>query len=136
VKFKLDENFGSWAKEILGNEGHDARTVREEGLGGASDDAVIDAAVRESRVLVTMDLDFADVFRHPPTETPGVAILRPPGRATRAVLGTLLLSLVRALDRGDLRGGLWIVEAGRIREHEAHLRGDLGGSDLESGGAS
>jgi predicted nuclease of predicted toxin-antitoxin system len=41
--------------------GHDARTVAAEQLAGATDDAVLWASNAERRVLITLDLDFADI---------------------------------------------------------------------------
>lgn len=66
MKFKIDENLpAAFAAELRGA-GHEADTVREEKLEGASDDVVLAACDRESRVLVTEDLDFANVVAYPP----------------------------------------------------------------------
>jgi predicted nuclease of predicted toxin-antitoxin system len=119
MRFKLDENFAQSAKEFLARLGQDASTVREEGLSGASDAAILGAAVREERILVTMDLDFADVLLRPPKESRGIAVLRSPGRVSQAILRSMLAALVQALERGEISGRLWIVEPGRIREHES-----------------
>ncbi len=47
MKFKLDENFGPRVQEIFVRKGHDCRSVLEEGLGGATDDKVLEAAKAE-----------------------------------------------------------------------------------------
>ena len=119
MKLKLDEDFGPSAKEIFERGGHQATTVREEGLGGAPDSAILRTAVSEDRILVTMDLEFGHVLLHPPEETRGIVVLRPPGRASRTLLRSMLDSVVRALERSVVRGRLWVVEPGRIREHES-----------------
>ena len=41
--------------------GHDAVSVKDVGVGGADDDAVLDYAIAEERVLLTFNADFADV---------------------------------------------------------------------------
>lgn len=76
------------------------------------------AAVAEDRVLVTMDHDFGNVLSYPPKATPGIVVLNLPGRASRGMMISLLESLLAACTTNPLRGKLWIVEAGRIREHE------------------
>lgn len=40
MRFKLDENIGRQAADLLRRAGHDVETVRGEGLGGAGDDVV------------------------------------------------------------------------------------------------
>ena len=48
------------------------RTVLEQDLGGATDTVVFEACGAESRVLVTLDLDFADIRRQGISESPGI----------------------------------------------------------------
>jgi predicted nuclease of predicted toxin-antitoxin system len=60
VRWLLDEMLPPAVARALDGMGHDARTVREAGLAGAADPEVLDAAVRERRVLVTENVtDFA-----------------------------------------------------------------------------
>lgn len=61
MKFKRDENLPELAARRLRELGHDVHTVAAEQLGGADDSVVLRAAIAEDRVLVTLDLDFADV---------------------------------------------------------------------------
>jgi len=86
----------------------------DERLGGQSDTAVFAACQREARVLVTLDLDFADIRQYPPGQHAGVWVLRP---STQSV--THLLELIRGgLElhaRESSEGRLWIVEPGRVR---------------------
>lgn len=124
MKFKLDENFGPSAKEVFDRRGFDSKMVIEEGLSGASDAVILDAAIREDRILVTMDLDFADILLYPPKDTRGIAVLRPIGKVTKRLLQTMLEALISALERGEPRGRLLIVEPGRIREHQAGIDRD------------
>jgi len=55
VRFKLDENLPIALLDDLRTAGHDADGLRDEGLIGAPDDAVLDLARRENRVLLTLD---------------------------------------------------------------------------------
>ena len=60
-RFKLDENLPRDAKALLLAAGHDAETATDEHLGGNPDLEVLDACRTESRILITLDLDFADI---------------------------------------------------------------------------
>jgi len=78
VRFKVDENLPSDLVEVLREGGHDAASAHDEGLGGASDPRLLDAATSEGRVLMTFDLDFADVRAYPPGSHRGIVVFRLP----------------------------------------------------------
>ena len=118
MDFKLDENFGPWAQELFRSRGHDCPTVHDQGLRGVDDPVVLQAAVAERRVLVTMDGDFGNVLAHPPETTAGIVVVNPPGRVSRALLRRLLNAFLEAVSGQEIGGRLWIVEPGRIRKHE------------------
>ena len=78
MKLKLDENLPVTLAVRLREVGHDADTVRDEGLGGHPDDAVWQAAQREGRFLVTQDLDFSDTRKFAPGTHCGILLVRVP----------------------------------------------------------
>ena len=104
----------------------DCHTIHQEGLAGGTDPTVLEAAVAEERVLVTLDKDFANVLMYPPESTCGVVVLNLPGRASRGLLAAVLDSFLIACGNQQLRGKLWIVEPGRIREHRSTDEGEVG----------
>lgn len=59
------------AAALLREAGHDATTVLEQGLGGVPDETVATACDTEERVLVTLDLDFADKRTYGSSDSPG-----------------------------------------------------------------
>lgn len=122
MNFKLDENLGPSIKSIFSEHGHDCLTTREENLGGADDPEILMAAIAEGRVLVTNDHDFCNVLAYPPEETAGIVVLNPPGRVSLQLLRRLTLTLLQALAQEDVGRKLWIVEPGRIREHQPNRR--------------
>jgi predicted nuclease of predicted toxin-antitoxin system len=61
VKIKLDENPVELETDLRGF-GHDAGTVIGEGLGGAADPAVVDAAFAADRI--TLDKGIANLQRY------------------------------------------------------------------------
>ena len=117
MKIKLDENLDVRLTEPLREAGHDATTVTAQGLRGVDDEALFAICKREGRILVTLDLDFTNVLRYPPDESPGLIVLRAANQ--RFVTGRILVeTLVDALRTETPTGRLWIVEPGRLRIHE------------------
>jgi predicted nuclease of predicted toxin-antitoxin system len=86
MKVKLDENMPTGLVGILNRYGHNAATVPQQGLAGQSDAVIWEAAQRESRFLITMDLDFADIRRFPPGTHGGILVLRLSRQGRRAIL--------------------------------------------------
>ena len=119
MKFKLDENFGTRTREIFRAAGHNAQTVRDEGLQGCSDQYLYEVCCTEKRCLVTLDLDFADVMRFPPTEANGIVVIRIPRNPSLTLLERLVRQFLQALTQMSIENRLWIVEVGRIRIHQS-----------------
>ena len=119
MKFKLDENLGARAQQLLRAMGHEAQTVRNEGLQGCSDQHLYGACCAENRCLVTLDLDFADVTRFPPTEADGIIVIRVPRNPSLALLEQLVRQFLQALSQMSVEKRLWIVEVDRIRVHQS-----------------
>jgi predicted nuclease of predicted toxin-antitoxin system len=76
MRLKLDENLPREATELLRQAGHDASSVLEQGLGGRADPDVASVCAGEGRGLVTLDVDFANVRRYPPSDHHGLIVLR------------------------------------------------------------
>ena len=117
MRFKLDENLGRRGAAVLAAAGHDAATVVGQGMTSAADTTLIEHCRAENRCLVTMDLDFSNPLRFPPSKFKGIAVLRPPSRPSIAELESLVRTLVEALKQSTIDGRLWIVEIGRIRQY-------------------
>ena len=86
MKFKTDENLPTEAADLLRAAGYDAVTVGEQRLGGSVDPTVGSVCQREGRVLVTLDLDFANIRAYPPAEFAGIVVLRSKRQDKHAVL--------------------------------------------------
>lgn len=117
MKLKLDENVDARLAVPLPQAGHDTTTVRDQGLRAIDDPILYQHCTSEGRILVTLDLDFSNVLRYPPGQTPGVVVLRGPDDLFPTVR-ILIQTLLNALTNDTPSGHLWIVEPGRIRIHE------------------
>ena len=117
MRVKLDENLPIQLKRLFTESGHDAATVVDEGLGGASDTEIATICIAEERVLVTQDLDFSDIRTYPPAEYAGIVVFRLSSAARDALLEVTPI-LIERLEESSPRGQLWIVEHSRIRLRE------------------
>ncbi|MBI1899373.1 MAG: DUF5615 family PIN-like protein [Acidobacteria bacterium] len=114
MKFKTDENLPTEAAAVLRESGFDAQTVWDEDLSGSDDHLLAARARSESRILLTLDLDFANIQAYPPHEHPGVIVLRLK-RQDKATVVAYVRRIAAALERRSPAGELWIVESNRIR---------------------
>ncbi len=114
MRFKIDENLPQESAEIFIQASHDALTVIDQAMGGGPDSKLAQVCKLEGRALVTLDLDFANIWRYPPAEYSGLVVLRPNIQAKSHVL-KLLRSAVNRLASETLSGTLWIVDEAGIR---------------------
>ena len=117
MRVKLDENLPIQLKRIFTESGHDAATVVDEGIGGATDAEVASACLVEDRVLVTQDLDFANIRTYPPSLYPGIVVLRLGSQGLDSIL-EVGKTLVDALAKSSPKSQTWIVEDARLRIRE------------------
>jgi len=76
MKIKLDENLPAQLAIALRSLGHDVHILRDEQLTGHADDEIWDAAQKDSRFLITQDLDFSDVRKFAPGTHHGILLIR------------------------------------------------------------
>ncbi len=117
MRFKLDENLPSELANLFHQAGHDAVTVLDQDLGGATDSALALACVREGRAMVTLDTDFSDIRTYPPGVYSGIVVFRLGSQARDHVLN-IGARFLRSLSGAPLDRWLWIVEESQIRVRE------------------
>jgi predicted nuclease of predicted toxin-antitoxin system len=115
VKFKLDENLGITALRSFETAGHDTSTVHLQNLAGAPDEHVLRICTAEQRILVTLDLDFANPITYDPRATSGIAVLRMSRNPAPSELTAAVATLLRAFTEHAIEKSLWIVRHDRIR---------------------
>jgi len=95
-------------------EGHDARTVVEEGFRGHSDREIAEVCCQEQRAIITLDVDFADIREYPPENYPGLVVLRVASQARAHVL-LVVSQAFELFEQQPLAGHLWIVSESGVR---------------------
>ena len=114
MKFKTGENLPREAAAILRAAGFDVHTVWDEGLSGADDQNIANRLRSESRALLTLDPDFANIRAYPPDEYPGIIVLRLKAQDKATVL-EYVRNVAALLKQRTPEGELWIVEGDRVR---------------------
>ena len=114
MRFKVDENLHEDVAATLRAEGHDARTVYEEGLRGHSDRDIADVCRRDQRAVVTLDLDFGNIREYPPEDYPGLIVLRVVNQSRPHILW-VLSQIFELLEHQPLAGHLWVVSESGVR---------------------
>jgi len=114
MKLKLDENLSRHLKPVLTDLGHDVLTAADEDLLSRPDVEVAACAAREGRILLTLDVEFADLRKHPPGSHPGIILFRP------VTLGPLSVNrfverFARSTDLSGLSGCVAVVGPQGIR---------------------
>jgi predicted nuclease of predicted toxin-antitoxin system len=114
--FKIDENLPVEAAQTLVAAGFDALTVVDQELGGKADDVIAEFCRIEGRALITLDMGFADIRAYPPSDYPGLIVLRL-HRVDRQHILRALNQLTPLLQTNELAHELWIVDETGVRMH-------------------
>ncbi len=114
MKFKTDENLPVEVATTLRQAGFDVETVCNEHLSGADDEMIAARLRSEDRILVTLDLDFANIQAYPPGQYPGIIVLRLKTQ-DKATVTSYVRRFAAVLDQRNPNRELWIVEPDRIR---------------------
>ena len=111
-RFFADESCDFAIVRALRTMGFDVRVAAED-MSGSTDKAILEAAVREGRILLTEDKDFGEwVFAHK-SVTAGVVFMRYPSNM-RSLMISLTVELVN-LHGKELFGKFTVLEPGRAR---------------------
>ncbi len=114
MRVKVDENLPATVASLLRERGFEADTVIEEGLLGATDEALLAAVQEQDRMIVTLDRGFGDIRRYPPGSHPGIVVLRLADESALAARAAIV-QLLDNHDLEDLTGTITVVQHGSLR---------------------
>ena len=112
MNFVADESCARPVLQALREAGHDVVAIAEIAR-GATDDQVLERALKEKRVLITEDRDFGELVYARGRSSAGVILVRFPSQARRAKSATVIEAVSRLGSR--LRDAFTVVEPGRVR---------------------
>ena len=114
MKFFLDACMPYSSKEVFerfAEVGH----ARDAGLAKAVDKEIIEYASRHKAIIVSKDLEFANIIFYPINLHCGVILLRLPSYFTARQINSILEEFLNSVDIKELINSITIVEAGRYR---------------------
>lgn len=112
MRFLADESCDFAVVRALRAVGHDVAAIAEISA-RATDEVVMELAIREGRVLLTEDKDFGQLVHANRAATGGVILLRFPARA-RGDLPAAVVKLVEQREQ-ELLGRFVVLQPGRVR---------------------
>lgn len=116
MRFLVDANMPRSTLLLLAGVGHTADHARDIGLGHAPDTEIAARARSSGAVLVTRDVDFADIRNYPPVDYQGILVLRMPDDAVAQTIVNLLERFLKQTElAARLPGHLVILEPDRVR---------------------
>ncbi len=114
MKLKLDENLSRHLKPVLIGLGHDVLTAADENLLSHPDTEIAHVAKEEHRMLMTLDIEFADLRKYPPGSHPGVILFRPLSLSPLSV-NAFITDFVRRTDLDKLAACVAVVDPVHVR---------------------
>ncbi len=114
MRLYLDQMLRAELADLLRTEGHDVIRASQIGQARADDALILERAVREQRILVTLDQHFGDWVVLPLSEHFGVIRVKAHPPSTERV-AKVLLPLLVGKAHTDFRNRLVIVSANRAR---------------------
>jgi predicted nuclease of predicted toxin-antitoxin system len=112
MRVLADENIPRAAVQRLRDQGHDVAWIRESSP-GVSDEVVIAQAVKEQRVIITLDKDFGELAVLRPGPLPaGIVLFRIVKSSPSSIAATISATMA---SRDDWPGHIAVVDVSRIR---------------------
>jgi predicted nuclease of predicted toxin-antitoxin system len=124
VRFLVDQNRSPRLAELLNEAGHDALHTLDLGLEQADDDAVLDRAKADHRMVVTGDTDFGALLALARSRSPSVILFRARNLPRASDQAQIILRYLDdvADDLGD--GAVVVITDDRIRVRRLPLLHD------------
>ena len=115
MRFLVDSALSPRLAQGLSENGHDAVHVRDYGLQAADDRVVLTRAVRERRVLVSADTDFAALLASTGADRPSVVLFRRGMERRPERQLAFLLESLGSIGSALEEGAIVVFEEARVR---------------------
>ena len=116
MRFLIDADLPRATAELLERYGHEPIDVRDIGMRSGKDSEIASYVLAQGLALVSGDGGFGNMLNFPPSDFPGLVVLRAPRNTTASLILWMLESFLQEESLvTQLRGKLAIVEPGRIR---------------------
>lgn len=115
MRFLVDADMPRSSARLLQSIGHEAVDVRDIGLETAPDEEVFKRAQEEARIILTADLDFADIRRYRPGSHSGIVVFRLPHFFNAMQINRILERFIQSTKQESIQGALVIVEPVQVR---------------------
>lgn len=115
MKFFLDTNIPYSALRIFEELNIESAHARDVGLSRADDIEIINYAVKNDSILVTKDLELANITIFPIGSHHGVVVLRLPSFFKASQFVNVLKDFLSSINIKDLKKAIAIVKVGRYR---------------------
>lgn len=117
MKLLVDECVLGKTIELLKVAGYSVITLKELGKTSVTNGTIINIAKKQRAVIVTNDLDFANLILYPLGTHPGIIILRPRLDTLQAIndVHKILMRLLKELKPTEIEKSLIIVDRNKYR---------------------
>ena len=115
MRVVFDEDIPRAFRTIFEEFGFEVIDVRDEGLRGASDEAIFNFVLKRKALLFTSDLGFVNPLRFNLKNLQGVILNRLPEFLPLSKRLEELRKLLREVDKDSLTGFITVLEPGRVR---------------------